>query len=97
MIICSIEVIVLFISGRAAGIATEKNEPSLIQKLAQASLVTRDVKELDPSTGAVRRKKNTMKDVKTAQNVAVAKKKGTKSLTAYQHVSISFCLFCIVD
>ena len=58
---------------RAAG-ASEKNEPSLIQKLAQASLANRDVTQLDPTTGAVKqRKQNTVKDVKTAQNVAVAK------------------------
>jgi hypothetical protein len=53
---------------------SEKEGPSLIQRLAQLSMDQSgtELMEVDASSGALRRKMGGLKDIKTAHNISVS-------------------------
>ena len=56
---------------------------SLLQRLASSSLGRRDADVVDPQTGALRSKVQSMKEAKTAQNVQVAKSESDNDLNIF--------------
>ena len=68
-------------------------DSSLLQRLASASLGRKDADVLDPCTGALRLRMQSVKEAKTAQNVQVAKKSERPLLSHANIVCLRYSVF----